>query len=440
MKKMLMITAVAAMTAFSVQAQGSEELAALQKQLNTLSAKIAQLEKANAEKTAQVEQTAQIENANAAKIAQLEQSNADQMAQIKKDSDAKAWSIEQLQAEGKKDEASAWANDIKIKGDLRARYEKRDSKKSTGATNDKDRERIRLRVGAYGKVNDQTDFGVRLATGGSTASRTSSNVDMGDSGSPKSIYLDQAYIDYHPDRLPGTHMFVGKMPQPWMAADSGLLWDSDLNPEGVAVTYEKQFVPFKLMANAGTFIFQDNLSDDTVLWSGQVAVEKAVGNGKLTLGISDYCFANSFSTTTNLTSGPNANTVGTGFNMIEGFGSYVFTVAKMPVKINGQYVVNVDATGSDDTAYLAGITIGKAKEVGTWEVGYSYRDIGNDATVAGLNDSDFAGETWTGCYGHRFNGKYQVMKNMSADLAYILSTDWKGQNANTFQADLNFKF
>ncbi|MCC7300745.1 MAG: putative porin, partial [Verrucomicrobia bacterium] len=380
MNKRVAIIVMAALAALSVHAQGSEELAALQKQLNELSAKIVQLEKVNAEKTALAEQAVQVENANAVKIAQIEQDNA-----------KKTWSIEQLQAEGKKDEASAWANDIKLAGDIRARYEKRDASKYNGASNDKDRERIRLRIGAYGKINEFSDFGVRLATGGT---RTSGNQDLGDSGTPKSIYLDLAYVDLHPELLGGAHLFLGKIPQPWLTYNTGLIWSSDLNPEGAALTYEKEFAPFKLIANAGSFVFQDNLSDDLQLWSSQVAVEKKIGEGKLTLGVSDYYFSNAYITTTNLTAGPNANTSGTGFNLVEGFGSYAFAVRKLPITLNGQYVVNVDAANkNEDTAYLAGITVGKAKDKGTWEVGYSYRDIGGDAVVAGLNDSTFAGET-----------------------------------------------
>jgi hypothetical protein len=419
-----MITAALLLTAAGARAQGSEELAALQKQLNELAAKIAQLEKVNAEKTAIIEQTAQIENDNAAKIAQLQ-----------KDSDAKAWSIEQLQAEGKKDEAASWANDIKLSGDVRARYEKREVANQTT----KDRQRIRLRVGAAGKVNDFTDFGVRLATGGS---RTSSNQDLDGSGSMKNIYLDLAYVDMHPEMFNGAHLFLGKMPQPWITYGSGLIWDTDLNPEGAAVTYEKDMVPFKLKANAGSFLFREDISDDIQLWSGQVAIEKKIGTGKLTLGVSDYYFANADQGTTNLVTDlkGKTNTPGGEFNLVEGFASYGFTAFKLPVLLNGQYVVNVDAASSDDTAYLAGITIGKAKDKGTWEIGYSYRDIGKDAVVAGLNDSDFAGETFTDCSGHVFKGKYQVAKNLSADLAYILSTDYLNRDANTFQADLNFKF
>ncbi len=426
MKKKFIIMVAAAVAALSVQAQQSDELAVLQRQLNELSAKIAQLEKANAEKTVMVEQTAQVENANAVKIARIEKDNA-----------AKTWSLEQLQAEGKKNLAGAWANDIKLKGDIRARYENREVADAIT----KDRQRVRLRLGAYGKINEQTDFGVRLATGGT---RTSSNVDAGDNAGMKAIFLDQAYADMHPDLFGGAHVFLGKMPQPWLAAGSGLVWDTDLNPEGAAVTYEKQLLPFKLIANAGTFVFQDNLSDDIRLWSGQAAVEKKIGSTTLTLGASEYCFQNAenVKVADSLTGklGSTANTPNGDFNLIEGFGSYAFTVFKVPVLLNGQYVVNVAAASSDDMAYLAGITIGKAKDKGTWEVGYTYRDIGKDAVVAGLNDSDFAGETWTGCYGHRVYGKYQIGKNLSADLAYILSTDWKGKDANTLQADLNFKF
>ncbi|MEI8207092.1 MAG: putative porin, partial [Kiritimatiellales bacterium] len=389
MRKIFIIMAVAAGVALGAQAQQSAELAALQQQLNELSAKIAQLEKANAEKTVVAEQAVQLENANAAKIAQIEQDNA-----------KKTWSLEQLQAEGKKNTAGAWANDIKLAGDLRARYEKRESFKAKGDSTDKDRQRIRLRVGAYGKVNDFTDFGLRLATGGS---RTSSNTDLGGNGDAMmNIYLDQAYVDMHPEMMGGAHMFLGKMPQPWITYGSGLIWDTDLNPEGAALTYEKQFIPLKLKANAGSFVIRENnLTRDIQLWSGQVAVEKTIGPGTLTMGVSDYYFDNANRGGANNLSGSGVlNTeVQSGttnqFNLVEGFGSYGFTAFKLPVLVMGQYVVNTEAiNGSEDTAYLTGITIGKAKEKGSWEIGYSWRDIGRYAVVAGLNDSDFAGETW----------------------------------------------
>jgi type II secretory pathway pseudopilin PulG len=424
MRKIFIIMAVAVGVALGAQAQQSAELSALQQQLNELSAKIAQLEKANAEKAVVAEQAVQLENANAAKIAQIEQDNA-----------KKTWSIEQLQAEGKKNLAGAWANDIKLAGDFRYRYENRDVADETT----KDRQRIRARLGVYGKVNEYTDFGLRLATG-TGGSRTSSNADMGENGdSMKDIWLDQAYVDMHPETFGGAHLILGKMPQPWITYGSGLIWDTDFNPEGAVVTYEKDFLPFKLKANGGMFIVRENLDEDIQFYAGQVAVEKKIGPGTLTLGVSDYSFDNE----TNLVkyiNAKSANTPGGQFNLVEGFGSYGFTAFNIPVLLLGQYVVNTEAATSEDTAYLGGITIGKAKDKGTWEIGYSYRDIQKDAVVGGFNDSDFAGETWTGCHGHWFKAKYQLSKNLSLDGAYILSTDYLGQDANTVQADLNFKF
>lgn len=341
--------------------------------------------------------------------------------------------------------AGAWANNIKLSGDIRARYENREVSDNVN----KDRQRLRLRIGAYGKVNDFTDFGVRLATGGT---RTSSNSDLGETDKDrtaagmKSIWLDQAFVDMHTATNSAnlTHLFLGKMPQPWVTYNTGLIWDTDLNPEGAAVTYERQFIPVKLKANAGTFVMRENLTHDIQLWSGQVAIErKMFGDHVLTLGVSDYYFdnANTANTNNSLTQvvGAGRNTPNTKFDLVEGFGSYGFNVYKLPVLLMGQYVVNASAN-DNNVAYLGGITLGKAKDKGTWEIGYSYRSIQKDAVVAGLNDSDFAGETWTDCSGHVFKGKYQVSKNLSADLAYILSNNYLNQDANTFQADLNFKF
>lgn len=438
MKKIFIIMAVA-IAVHGAQAQQSEELTALQKQLNELSAKIAQLEKANAEKTALVEQTTQIENANAAKIAQIEKDNAQ-----------KTWSLEQLQAEGKKNLAGAWANDIKLKGDIRARYESINVNNATS----NDRQRLRLRVGAYGKVNDQVDFGLRLATdenasGLSGGKRDSTNVNMDDAATQKSAFLDLIYADMHPEYLGGAHVFVGKMPKPWTSiADSQLIWDSDLNPEGAAVTYEKQLLPVKLMANSGVYTMKDNGGDDIRLWHGQLAAEKKIGLTTWTVGASDYNFQNAGAIngvgSTNLTSflgAKSKNTAGGQFNLVEGFTSCGFDAFKIPVLLYGQYVVNTAAADNQDTAYLGGVTLGKAKDKGSWELSYNYRDIQNNAVVAGLNDSDFScGTSATGCRGSVLKGKYMIFKNTSADLTYFIVKTADGQDANRLQADLNFKF
>lgn len=386
--------------AFGVRAQGSDELAALQRQLNELSAKIAQMEQANAEKIAK------LESDSSAKLAKIE-------------------------ADASKNKIPAWVNDTKFKGDFRYRYENI----STGGDTSKDRQRVRLRVGAYGTVNDYVDYGIRLATGGSSA--TSANQDI-DGGTKKEIMLDLYYVDLHPEMLRGSHLIMGKMPQPWVAR-TGLIWDGDLNPEGLALTYKTGWTNgFNLMANAGSFVVKEDKGDDLQLWAGQIAGEKKVGDAKVILGVSDFYYQNADNKGAGLTTS-GANTAGTQFHLIEGFGTVSTKIADLPVSFNGQYVMNVEAASGDDTAYLFGFSVGKAKNKGDWEVGYNYRDTGADAVPDGFNDSDFANGL-AGSHGHSFWGKYQIARNLQGGLTYMMAVDNADQDVNLLQADLNFKF
>jgi len=123
-----------------------------------------------------------------------------------------------------------WATRIKVKGDIRFRYE-------NAQTNEleKDRERIRARLAFLGKVNDEVDAEVRIATGSSSDNR-STNQSLGGSFSKKELWLDRAYIDWHPDWAYGAHAYFGKMAQVWYK-EANLIWDDDINPEGIALAY-----------------------------------------------------------------------------------------------------------------------------------------------------------------------------------------------------------
>jgi hypothetical protein len=232
------------------------------------------------------------------------------------------------------------------------------------------------------------------------------------------------------------------MPQPWVAR-TGLIWDGDLNPEGLALTYKTAWTNgFNLLANVGSFaVHSDSLEkksgSDLQLWAGQLAAEQKVGDAKVTLGVSDFYYSN----VDNVSAAALAkgNTLGTGFNLVEGFGKVDTKIADLPVSFNGQYVVNVDATTSEDTAYLFGFSVGKAKNKGDWEVGYNYRDTQKDAVPDGFNDSDFA-NGHTDAKGHSFWAKYQMAKNLQGGLTYMMAQNGVGEDINLFQADLNFKF
>ncbi|MCK5872447.1 MAG: putative porin, partial [Methylococcales bacterium] len=144
-----------------------------------------------------------------------------------------------------------WASRIKISGDMRVRYADHHSD-AKGVQ--ESRQRIRARIALAAKINEDVDVGFRLVT---TGGRRSSNQDLEGGFVGKSVFFDRAFIDWHPSFAPGMHVIAGKMKQPWYGIKQGLVWDNDVNPEGLAITYNKDFGQAKLKTTAGYFIVED---------------------------------------------------------------------------------------------------------------------------------------------------------------------------------------
>ena len=119
---------------------------------------------------------------------------------------------------------ASWADTLVFKGDLRYRYE---SIEEEGKV-DRTRNRIRARIGAEAKPSDEVTVGLRLSTAQDN-DPVSSNQTLGEGFSRKDIFLDLAYLDYHPAAVKGLSLIGGKMENPF-ARVSDLVWDGDLNP------------------------------------------------------------------------------------------------------------------------------------------------------------------------------------------------------------------
>jgi hypothetical protein len=89
----------------------------------------------------------------------------------------------------------------------------------------------------------------------------------------------------------------------------------------------------------------------------------------------------------------------------------------LPVAVFGSWVQNVVASTSDDTGWLLGARLNKAKEPGSWEFSYDYRKLEADAIVGGFTESDFL-ESATDSRGHKFGFKYQLATNLQSGLTY----------------------
>lgn len=137
--------------------------------------------------------------------------------------------------------------ELEIYGDARVRYEIRNGNSGppgTLVTNPDDaqqrnRHRYRLRIGLRGTLVDDFFFGLRLET---SASARSTNVTFGDDAGPfgktsDTLNVGQVYIGYRGIR--DVTLTAGRMPNPFVTTP--MVWDGDINPEGLAQQYKHTF-------------------------------------------------------------------------------------------------------------------------------------------------------------------------------------------------------
>jgi hypothetical protein len=369
--------------------------------------------------------------------------------------------------EGVIPQALEWAKNAQWSGDFRYRYEFIDKQNRP----ERHRNRLRARLGLDAVVNDEWAVAFQLASGerGLVIDLTEedgaiTDVDVRDIGDPissnqtltryfssKDIWLDLAYFNYHPMALNGLNIFGGKVKNPFLAVGKNqMIWDSDLNPEGIAARYGWSLGKnTKAQINAGGFWVNESSSGvDTGLFGVQGYITRALGQpGTLTAGVGYFDYTNLqgrqdvYGILAGNTAGP-GNTWASDYNLIELFVEYTTKLFGRPFSVFGDWVKNVDAVDDRDTGWLIGATINKAKDPGSWQFGYDYRDLQANAVVGAFTDSDFIGGG-TGGQGHRFALAYQVSKNVQAGLTYFHDTiDQAGPDLDysRFQADLVLKF
>jgi Putative porin len=356
-------------------------------------------------------------------------------------------------------QTAGWAETTALRGDVRVRNDIvniEDEAKNDGR--DKDRQRIRARLGAFTQVNPQVETGIQIATA-SGADRRSTNQDLDNYADRKPVWLDLAYIDYHPVEVPGLRLFGGKMRQPWMAVGDAA-WDADINPEGFAANYQRKNGTRTLFGTVGYFPMKDNVDGDGVerdndlaLYALQVGAAFDVGSrARLTIGASSYQFSNDGQP--ERTGAPTLGLIGNGnttdrFGLYEGFSQIDVIGLPLPLSLYGQYIRNAEARdyktyteGDEDTAWLAGFRT----NVSGIALDYNYRVVERNAVVGILTDSDFAAG-YVSSNGHKLRAQYDLLKNFNVSLTWFLAeSDAASRNngddatVETFMLDVNARF
>lgn len=343
----------------------------------------------------------------------------------------------ELREEADKDFAKAYSaksgmpefvSALKFNGDVRGRYESfYFENNGAGSGVDRHRFRYRLRFGVTASLTDNFEVGFRLtsseaANGGGGGDPISGNSSFQDNASKKFIYVDLAYARWTALRTEDWlgSVTIGKMENPFALSD--LVFDSDYTPEGAGVRLSYNLSGAQsLKFNGGAFVLDEigGQSEDPYFFGGQVRLEStwdkhwssSVGVAWLNIA-NEQSLAGQIGSTVNPVPDQNrGNTrlpfmTGTPVGALTNFLAYDFHPiiadvavtytleefwqykAPFPIRVAADFIHNPGA-GSENSAWSAGITFGKAGKKGLWELGYRYKYLEADAWYEELVDSDF---------------------------------------------------
>ncbi|MDD4878972.1 MAG: putative porin [Candidatus Omnitrophica bacterium] len=372
-----------------------------------------------------------------------------------------------------KDSMPDWVKNIKFSGDFRNRYQWDKSKSATSVATERNRDRIRVRLGADMKVIDDFKVGFGIATG-TTTDPKSTNVTLGDGFSFKNIILDYGYGQYIPHWTApvDTTFTAGKFKNPFWEPINALV-DGDINPEGAALQLKYNVNPSaNVFLNYGFLYLGDtfpktknplqNVIQPGVDW-------KILDNVKLKSTV-DFWLAE-VKGMTQINNTPGSNTLarnsdqGPASNIVYQ-NDYNSVVPKLEVgfsepffgynpgfpyfSVFGEYIDNLSANAKG-TGWLAGFKIGNEKVADKyqWQLVYDHRMIERDAFLDAYPDSDFYGGK-TGAAGDHVGFNFGLSKNSWVTLSYFntrnvskvvsRTDDGSKLGSQTIQADWTIKF
>jgi len=291
--------------------------------------------------------------------------------------------------------ASAWSDRLKVSGDVRVRMQ--------GDYSDNDMPgrrtaQVRGRLGATFDVNERVSVGARMVTGSSN-DPNSTDVQLSNWDDDFEISLDLAYVKLNFGDL---NIYGGKIPQPFVRTD--LVWDGDVNPQGVSAVYKKPLAGGgALRASALAFAIDTRaVGSDSYMGGVQLGFDSPdFGPFKfdVSAGYYDYSIGNMNTADvgdwrTNRLRDPLNPSLGylSGYRLVDVITgvSWQGQNAKWPLRIVGDYVKNLGAVDGEDTGFGVDVAFGRAKDAGDWRLTYGYSQTDVDAVMSAFSHDNLA--------------------------------------------------
>ena len=391
----------------------------------------------------------------------------------------------------------AWVRGLRFEGDLRTRLQSdmfangnaptinvQETNRTRTVTllntsQDRQRLRVRARLGVTATADEYWSAGVRLTTG-NTTDPVSSNQTLGNFNNRYTVAFDRAHIRYsHSDLL---NVVAGRFGNPWYGSD--LVWANDLSFDGVAV----QWTP-RLWGNNRGFLTaaavpvqEVELSNrDKWLFGLQAGVDMPGNNivrGKVGLAyyvyknmagqpnaagssLNDFtapAFVQKGNTYYNISSDPARPllALAADYRIVNLTGTLsIETVLGKTLTLTTDFARNVgydraavsarlgEDVAAKTSAYLMRVAFGDAEvsKRHDWQAFFGYKHVERDAVLDAFTDSDLR-LGGTDAKGFVLGGSYGVGRNSVATLRWLSADSVSGAplSVDTLHVDLSLRF
>lgn len=345
---------------------------------------------------------------------------------------------------------------------------------------DRNRLRVRARIGLTATVDENWSAGVRLTTGSAT-DPLSANQTLGNFGNRYTVLIDRAYLRYRYADV--VNVVAGRFGNPWYGTD--LVWANDLSFDGIAAQWTPPITDrvrgFATLAAMPVQEVELSSSDKWLFGAQFGATLPALADGlgaKLGLGYFYYqnllgvpsppgssineftapAFAQKGNTYFNISSDPNRPLLGLAaeYQLLNLTGQVDYPAfAGKRVTVIGDYVRNLgfdraavsQRAGTDvraeTTGYQVRVVLGDSemKKRHDWQTFLAFKRVERDAVPDAFTDSDFR-LGGTDAKGYIIGASYGVAKNTAASLRFFSGDAISGAplSIDVGQFDLNVRF
>jgi hypothetical protein len=344
--------------------------------------------------------------------------------------------------------------DLTISADARVRYESDwDSHTSAGVRRtDRERGRLRARLGASYKISPEWSVAARFRTGSHQSQQSPHLTFTADDGPSDDLEgsLDKYFIQYKSGTVSA-----------WAGRNSPLFWqqneftlDEDITPTGVNVAFDSKPGTGTITTALGAFALPDGATKlNGKLVAGQLKYVLSLKPSQFTLAASLYDFDGkrgarflrnrngerdyligvlSAQWSTPIQGGPLAF----GVELIENFQDYSAADAAPLLPLNA----------GETTGYVFSAQFGQLKQANDWTVGYYYAYLETFAVNASYSEDDWARfgsatqSDLTDIKGHEFRASYALSKNINLTARlFLVEAITSVQDGKRFRLDLNWK-